>query len=506
MFQWSHSFASLVERNYNEVMLIDCNSDYHYTYSQVDSLVKEYISIYKCYLTESKFNTVVSFLPNSIDALISFYAATLSDCNYGPCHSDSSMYEFKSWVEMVNPSLCILPRSVDEEVIAFLEDNNISYIFPLIDGGKDFSIVEIQKNVNEYSSSNSKLLLKTSGTTGEAKAMCLGVDVLWSSANAFVKHNKAIKNKFRFYNFLPMSYLGGLFNLGLIPLVNSGSIVVDDTFSAKTYLKLWMVIEKYSIAVLWLTPSIMNGLLMLTNRKKNMSTLNCHGLKLCLLGMAPSKLSDKKLFMNRFCVTILENYGLSETTFISSDRAITVTPSELKGGVGELLPYVDIKLVPVDIDNSSKKYEIFIKTPFLFDGYINKDGIVNLPLDKDGYFITGDIGLIENGRLVILGRQKDFIKKGGYLISLREIEVITEQHIGVLESAATVDNHPFYGEVVNLFVVPNCGSDSISSDDIKNWLSKFLGIYKIPDKIMIADKLPKTSSGKIMKYKLSYNL
>ena len=95
-----------------------------------------------------------------------------------------------------------------------------------------------------------RLLLKTSGTTGEPKAMVFDINRLWSSGCAFLRHHDFIDADARFLNNLPMSYLGGLFNLGLIPLAVGGSFVVAQPFSGTSFLSFWQNVEHFGINVL----------------------------------------------------------------------------------------------------------------------------------------------------------------------------------------------------------------------------------------------------------------
>src|SRR3990167_10839401 len=110
-----------------------------------------------------------------------------------------------------------------------------------------------------------KLIVPSSGSTGEPKAIALGGDRLWASAKAFIHyhHIDSANTGLRFWNYLPMSYLGGLFNLTLIPLAAGGSIFIDSTFNGKTFLGFWAAIERYKIDSLWLVPSVLRGLLTL---------------------------------------------------------------------------------------------------------------------------------------------------------------------------------------------------------------------------------------------------
>ena len=481
-------------------MLIDSKSESKFSYSDVDTKIKSCISFLSDYKSNTKAQRVLSLLPNSIDTLIIFFSVSLSDGVYAPCHEGSSTAEVKDWVSIVKPTLCIAPKNVKNEILEYLKRESIPVLFISI--GDHLSWVNFDKSLKNYSSKDSKLLLKTSGTTGLPKAMCLTTDTLWSSANFFVNHNVLTNKKLRYLNILPMSYLGGLFNLGLIPIVKGGSIVVDDAFSAKTFFTFWKIIDKYKISILWLVPTIMNGLLRLIKKTKEGHYGN--SVKLCLVGTAPIKLTEKELFESKFKIPVFENYGLSETTFISSENYLESGIIRNEGSVGDVLPYVSLKLTPIESSNSvaTKKFNILVKSPFLFDGYLNADGSLDMPLDDDNYFITGDIGTIRDNTLSIVGRSKDIIKKGGNLVFLREIELAVEKNAYVLESAAVSIPHSFYGESVLLYLVLSHPESEHINKDIYSWLGERISKYKMPDEIIIKEQLPKTTSGKIIKYEL----
>ena len=142
---------------------------------------------------------------------------------------------------------------------------------------------------------------------------------------------------------------------------------------------------------------------------------------------------------------------------------------------------------------------------FLFSGYLQSDGTINLDLDQEGYWPTGDIGrFAEDGHTLLLkGRRRDIIKKGGYMISLNEVECVTRKFEGVEDAAAIAVPHTFYGEDVALFVTLKASSSKPDESDIRVWLSQNLAKYKWPSTVKIIDTLPKTKSGKVQKFKLN---
>ena len=129
-----------------------------------------------------------------------------------------------------------------------------------------------------------------------------------------------------------------------------------------------------------------------------------------------------------------------------------------------------------------------------------QDQTIYLPKDEEGFFDTGDIGFLNNNNdLVITGREKEIIKKGGYLISLREIEIITDKYPGIIESAAVRVDHKFYGESYKLFIKFNQNVDKVNINQIRDYVYDNLAKYKWPEEIELIEEFPKTSSGKIIK-------
>lgn len=291
-----------------------------------------------------------------------------------------------------------------------------------------------------------------------------------------------------------MSYLGGLFNLSLIPLATGGSFVIDEPFTGKTFLGFWQNIERYDINSVWMVPTIARGLLSMALRTKRNEMKNYSSIiKTCFLGTAPIDLSTKQKFEETFGITLLENFALSETTFLTSENKTKIT-NRFEGSVGEILPYVELKLEKSPEDEAS---EIKIKNPFLFLGYMNDKGQIENPLDKDGYFATGDFGVMKNNQLQLTGRKRDIIKKGGHFIALREIEATVNQCSDVIEAAAVKINHDFYGEAYNLYVVVG---DADKLDFVNKFIHENIVKYKWPEKILKIEVLPKTASGKIQKH------
>ncbi len=166
---------------------------------------------------------------------------------------------------------------------------------------------------------------------------------------------------------------------------------------------------------------------------------------------------------------------------------------------GSLSPYVEVRFGERP-DPKQLTAEIEVKSPFLFLDYLGEDDTISLPLTEDGFFRTGDLGhLNAKGSLVIDGRTRDIIKKGGHFVSLREIEILAEQNPGAQEAVAVPVPHDFYGEDFCLAIILREGQTAEALPAIKRWLHDNLVNYKWPQHIVVRETLPRTASGKVLK-------
>ena len=195
----------------------------------------------------------------------------------------------------------------------------------------------------------------------------------------------------------------------------------------------------------------------------------------------------------------LENYGLSETTFLSSE-IFGDTKSQKKGYLGNKIRGIRIK---VKKEKKNQFGEILVKTPYLFQGYYKDGNLVKVR--NNSYFPTGDIGKIENNLIKIIGRKKNIIKKGGVMILPSEIENNVKSFSNFLEVACVKKNSFLYGEDFDLFVnlKKNNKINNSNLKTFKNWYFKNFSKIFWPDIFYSINEFPKTGTGKIEIYKLN---
>ncbi|MFO7188158.1 MAG: long-chain-fatty-acid--CoA ligase [Pseudomonadota bacterium] len=214
-------------------------------------------------------------------------------------------------------------------------------------------------------------------------------------------------------------------------------------------------------------------------------------------GMAVQKQVAEKWKEVTGC-TLVEAYGLTETS-----PGVTVNPLDIpqwNGTIGVPLPSTDVEIRddegrPVPLGQAG---EICIRGPQVMAGYWNKPEETAKVMHPDGFFASGDIGIMdERGFVHIVDRKKDMIVVSGFKVFPNEVEAECAQHPGVLECAAVGVPDEHSGEVVKLYVVRK--DPKLTEEALKNYLHDVLTGYKRPHYIEFRDQLPKTNVGKILR-------
>ncbi|AKZ61623.1 long-chain fatty acid--CoA ligase [Herbaspirillum hiltneri N3] len=198
---------------------------------------------------------------------------------------------------------------------------------------------------------------------------------------------------------------------------------------------------------------------------------------------------------------IIEGYGLSETSPIASANPCTI--SDYTGTIGLPLPSTEFQILdddgkPVPL---GKPGEIAIRGPQVMSGYWNRPDETEKVMTPDGFFKSGDIGIMdERGYTRIVDRKKDMILVSGFNVYPNEIEGVVAAHPGVLECACVGVPDEHTGEAVKLFVVRK--DKSLTAEQLMAYCKEQFTGYKKPKYIEFRDELPKTNVGKILRREL----
>ncbi|GAC1522952.1 MAG: long-chain fatty acid--CoA ligase [Collimonas sp.] len=255
--------------------------------------------------------------------------------------------------------------------------------------------------------------------------------------------------------------------------------------------------SKYQINTFPAVNTLYNALL----HHPDFAKLDFSGYRVCVGGgMAVQKAVADKWKEVTGC-PIIEGYGLSETSPIACANPCDIT--EYSGTIGLPLPSTEIAILddagnPVPLGQAG---EIAIRGPQVMRGYWNRDDETAKVMTADGFFKSGDIGIMdERGYTKIVDRKKDMILVSGFNVYPNEVEGVVVQHPGVLECACVGVPDEHAGEVVKIFVVRK--DPSLTAEQLMAYCREQLTGYKRPKYIEFRTDLPKTNVGKILRREL----
>jgi malonyl-CoA/methylmalonyl-CoA synthetase len=224
----------------------------------------------------------------------------------------------------------------------------------------------------------------------------------------------------------------------------------------------------------------------------------CASMRLFVSGSAPLLADTFNAFKTRTSHTILERYGMSETTMLVSNP---YEGERIGGTVGLPLPGVSVRVVKDDGRPcvTGEIGDIEVKGPNVFKGYWRMPEKTAEEFTADGYFKTGDVGSFDTrGYLSIVGRSKDLIITGGYNVYPKEIESVIDEMAGVVESAVIGVPHPDFGEAVTAVVVANANA-GLTEARVIAWLKSKIANFKVPKRVFFVSDLPRNTMGKVQK-------
>jgi malonyl-CoA/methylmalonyl-CoA synthetase len=340
------------------------------------------------------------------------------------------------------------------------------------------------------------VLIFTSGTTGRPKGAML-------SHRNLISNCADLGNIWRLgrddvvLHALPIFHGHGLFAAGTAPLMAGAGLLLLPRFDADS------VIDRLGRATVMMgVPTFYSRLL----DSPRLRTANLERMRLFICGSAPMPGELAANFARLTGHRVLERYGTSETGIISSHP---IGDAQAAGTVGTPLPSTVVRIAdetgtPLPEGHTGA---VEVRGPAVFKGYWQDPESTRAAFREDGFFITGDLGLFVEGRLKLVGRQKDLIISGGYNVYAKELENVFDCLPGVAESAIVGVPHPDFGEAVVAVIVPEPGvSDLVElAELVRQEARKQLSNYKIPKSVQISDELPRNAMGKVLKAMLRAN-
>lgn len=475
-----------------------------------------------------KGDRVASMLPNSPQAVITYYGALMAGgivVQVNPLYTERELeYQLKdSGAKFIVCLDILLPRinnvksktNIKHTIVTAIKDylpfpKNI--VYPLIQKRQHkmtVNVVEtktthIWKNMIENTTEKYQeieinpfedlaLIQYTGGTTGYPKGVMLThYNLVANVTMATTWMHKMEKNKEIVLGVLPFFHVYGMTTVMNLSIMFGAKMILLPQFDATEILK---TIDKLKPTLFPGAPTIYIGLLNHPNLKK----YNLSSIKACISGSAPLPLDVQNKFEEITGGRLVEGYGLTESSPVT--HANLVWGKRINGSIGLPWPDTDAKIV----DSKTHKEvpigetgELIVKGPQIMKGYWNNPEATDLVL-KDGWLYTGDIGYTtEDGFFYVVDRQDDMIIAGGYNIYPREVEEILFEHEGIQEAAVVGVSHSYRGETVMAVIVLKEGYN-LTEKELNKYSRNYLAAYKVPRIYKFVEELPKTTVGKVLK-------
>jgi acyl-CoA synthetase (AMP-forming)/AMP-acid ligase II len=260
-------------------------------------------------------------------------------------------------------------------------------------------------------------------------------------------------------------------------------------------------IARERVTATHMAPTMVQALLDLPG----LDALDLTSLKSIIYSAAPMPPPVLRRGLERLGPVFLQVYGMTEgagTTLHKRQHRPDGTPDEQRrlGSVGQAAPQVDIRILDEDGREAplGTPGEIVTRTDTHMLGYWN-DTAASLEVLRDGWYHTGDVGLLdENGFLFLVDRKKDMIISGGENIYSREVEDALAAHPAVHDAAVIGAPDPYWGEAVLAIVALEPGR-TLSAEDLIEHSKSLIASYKKPRSVVFVDEMPRLPSGKINK-------
>jgi malonyl-CoA/methylmalonyl-CoA synthetase len=341
------------------------------------------------------------------------------------------------------------------------------------------------------------MMLYTSGTTGRPKG------VVHTHANIIAQVDTLIdawewRPDDRTLLVLPLHHVHGLINVTGCALAAGATCEMHTRFDARAT---WSRLASGELTVFMAVPTIYHRLIAAWDAAKPLEqrawSEGCRRLRLMVSGSAALPVRTLERWREISGQVLLERYGMTEIGMALSNP---LHGERRAGSVGSPLPGVDVRLVneagsPVTAGTPG---EIEVRGAGVFHEYWQRPDATREAF-RDGWFRTGDMAVVEDGRYRILGRTSvDIIKTGGHKVSALEIEEVLRTHPAIAECAVVAVPDPEWGERV-CAAVELRPAGALELDELQAWAKPRMAAYKTPRSLLCVPALPRNAMGKVVK-------
>jgi oxalate---CoA ligase len=430
---------------------------------------------------------------------VSFIAAAWQRAIAAPLNPAYKQSEFEFYIDDLSSAIALVPKGAFAEdaaavraarkynaAIAECYYNGNEVVLDVKETGK---LTGKRAALEAATPDDVALVLHTSGTTGRPKAVPLTHrNLLRTMQN--IQGTYQLTPKDRTMLVMPLFHVHGLLAGFLAPLASGGSVVVPLKFSASVF---WNDFAEHKANWYTAVPTIHQILLKNPIPKP---TPEIRFIRSCSSPLSPKTFHELEKALG---APVLEAYAMTEAAHQMTSNPLP--PGQRKPGSVGLGQGVEVKILNDAGDEvpQGKEAEICIRGENVTKGYLNNPTANASSFTKDGFFRTGDQGLKDaEGYVIITGRIKELINKGGEKISPIELDNVIAQNPAVSEAVSFAIEDELYGQDVGLAIVIKEGQ-SLTTGELTTWLSSRLAKFKMPKKVFFTDIMPKTATGKIQR-------
>ncbi len=342
------------------------------------------------------------------------------------------------------------------------------------------------------------MILYTSGTTSRPKGVVTTHRNINAQIVSLIEAWGWTEND-RILHVLPLHHTHGIVNVLLCALWAGATCEMLPKFNAEI---VWDRFVQNDLTLFMAVPTTYNKLIAAwesaPNETQKIMSKACAKMRLMVSGSAALPVKVFKKWHEISGHRLLERYGMTEIGMALSNP---LHGERRPGSVGQPLPGVNVKLINERnhaIQEEGVPGEIQVKGSNVFKEYWSRPDATQEAFCND-WFKTGDVAILENGYYRILGRSSvDIIKTGGYKVSALEIEEVLMSHPSIQECAVVGKEDEEWGECVCAALVLKNG-DSLTLSDLRDWAKERMANYKIPNRILCLNDLPRNAMGKVIK-------
>jgi len=420
----------------------------------------------------------------SVETLILYFACIRAGGIYLPLNVDYTESELAYFIQDAEPVLAVC-RPASRALFARLGNGGlrVETLDSIFERMGDAEAPPVLRQPDDVAA-----IVYTSGTTGKPKGAMLTHRNLVSNGETLIALWRFTPDD-TLIHALPIFHVHGLFVAVHCALFSGATMIFLPRFEAGGVIR-----HMAHASVLMGVPTFYTRLL----GEPGFTREAAQKMRLFISGSAPLSADTFREFENRTGHCVLERYGMTETGMLTSNP---YTGERRAGCVGPPLPGVELRIADAETGRILPRGEVGIvevRGPNIFKGYWRNPEKTNVEFRPDGFFITGDMGVIEaDGYVRLVGRAKDLIISGGLNVYPAEVEALLDDRPEIAEAAVIGVPHPDFGEAVVAVVKP--ATTSFDKETIRAALRKDLAAFKVPKDILVLDALPRNTMGKVQK-------